>query len=188
MIKSSTTRPHTTQQEHKWGIHVSEAHVGGSRVSTTRYFHCRGGNHDHPNKKYLKYQSCSVISFEWIIVIDLPCPDYQHQIETYYRNCIQSSIVVMRFKITRYCIHHYRNWSWKQIWFWIHKKKPIPGPNGPAMGCLMWGFGENWSRSHQRSHTRVAEPSRYKMGYYRSRHRRCMRESYSLNQSVFNTT
>ena len=30
-----------------------------------------------------------------------------------------------------------------KITVWTHKIHPIPRPNGPAIGCILWGFGKN---------------------------------------------
>ena len=53
---------------------------------------------------------------------------------------IQSSAVIMRSKIIRYCINDCRNWGRISIRCWIHKRHPISRPNGRAMGCLLWIF------------------------------------------------
>ena len=38
--------------------------------------------------------------------------------------------------IVRYYINDYRNWGRISIRCWIHKRHPIPHPNGRAMGCF----------------------------------------------------
>ena len=50
---------------------------------------------------------------------------------------IQSSAVITRFGITRYCIHHYRDRTRISSRGWIYKRHPIPRPNGRAMECLL---------------------------------------------------
>ena len=51
---------------------------------------------------------------------------------------IQSSAVITLYNITWYYMHHCS--SWGRIWIrdWIHKRYPIPPPDGQAMGCLLW--------------------------------------------------
>ena len=53
---------------------------------------------------------------------------------------IQSSAVLTRSNITWHCIHHWSDWAkvWTRVW--AHKIHPIPRPNGPAMGCILWEF------------------------------------------------
>ena len=53
---------------------------------------------------------------------------------------IQSSAVITRSNIVRYCINDYRNRGRISIRCWIHKIQPIPRPNGRIMGCLLWIF------------------------------------------------
>ena len=57
-----------------------------------------------------------------------------------YRTQLQSSAVIMWPNLVRYYINNHRNWS--RIWIrcWIHKRQPIPCPNGQGMGCLLWIF------------------------------------------------
>ena len=57
-----------------------------------------------------------------------------------YTIYVQSSAVITRSNITRYCIHHRRKWGRISIRGWIHKRRPIPRPNGRAVGCLLWIF------------------------------------------------
>ena len=54
---------------------------------------------------------------------------------------LQSNAIVTRSDILRYYINNCRNWGRISIRCWIHKRHPIPRPNGQAMGCLLW---ENW--------------------------------------------
>ena len=54
---------------------------------------------------------------------------------------IQSSAVIMRSNVIRYCIDNYTNWGRISIRCWIHKRHPIPRPNRRAMRCHLW---ENW--------------------------------------------
>ena len=49
---------------------------------------------------------------------------------------IQSSAVITRSSMVRYCMNNCRNWSRMSIRWWTHKRHPIPRPNGRAMGCL----------------------------------------------------
>ena len=53
---------------------------------------------------------------------------------------IQSRTVITRSSIVRYYINNYRNWGRISIRCWIHKRHPIPRPNGQAMGCLLGIF------------------------------------------------
>ena len=48
---------------------------------------------------------------------------------------IQSSVVITRSNIMSCYIHDHRNCGKISIRCWIHKKTPIPGPYGRAMGC-----------------------------------------------------
>ena len=59
---------------------------------------------------------------------------------------LQSSAVITWFEIVRYCINSCRNWSWISIRCWIHKRHPIPCPNGRAMGRFCEYLWENWPR------------------------------------------
>ena len=59
---------------------------------------------------------------------------------------IQSSVVITRSNIVKYYIHNYRTWSRISIRCWIHKRHPIPRPNGRAMGCFCGYLWENWPR------------------------------------------
>ena len=49
---------------------------------------------------------------------------------------IQSSAVIMWSNIVTYYTNNYRNWGRILIRCWIHKRHPIPHPNGRDMGCL----------------------------------------------------
>ena len=63
--------------------------------------------------------------------------------KTPWRSCditIQSSAVITRSVIVRYHLDNYRNWGRISIKCWIHKRHPIPRPNGRAMRCLLWIF------------------------------------------------
>ena len=53
---------------------------------------------------------------------------------------IQSSAVIMWSNIVTYYTNNYRNWGRILIRCWIHKRHPIPHPNGRDMGCLSWIF------------------------------------------------
>ena len=53
---------------------------------------------------------------------------------------VQSSAVIKRSNMVRFCINNCRNWDIISIRCWIHKRHPIPRPNGRAMGCLLWIF------------------------------------------------
>ena len=53
---------------------------------------------------------------------------------------IQSSAVITRSNIVRYCINNCKNCGRISIRCWMHKIHPIPGPNGWAMWCLLWIF------------------------------------------------
>ena len=50
---------------------------------------------------------------------------------------IQSSAIITRSNIRRFCNHHCRNWDRISIRGWNHERHPIPRPNGQAMGCLL---------------------------------------------------
>ena len=47
----------------------------------------------------------------------------------------QSSAVITRSNIAKYYINNYRNWGRVSIRCWVHKRHPIPSPNGRAMRC-----------------------------------------------------
>ena len=49
---------------------------------------------------------------------------------------VQSSAVITRSNIVRYCINDCRNSGRISLRWWIPKKHPILRPNGRAMGCL----------------------------------------------------
>ena len=51
---------------------------------------------------------------------------------------IQSSAIIRRSNIVRHYVNDYRNWGRISIRCWIHKRHPIPHPNGWAMGGLLW--------------------------------------------------
>ena len=53
---------------------------------------------------------------------------------------MQSSAVITRSNIVRFCINNCRNWDIISIRCWIHKRHPILRPNGRVMGCLLWIF------------------------------------------------
>ena len=53
---------------------------------------------------------------------------------------IQSSAVITRSTIVRYCINDCRNSGRISIRCWIHRRHPIPCPIEQAMGCLLWLF------------------------------------------------
>ena len=53
---------------------------------------------------------------------------------------VQLSAIITRSNIVRCYINNYRNWGRISIRCWIHKRHPIPRPNGRAMGCLLWIF------------------------------------------------
>ena len=57
----------------------------------------------------------------------------------------QSSAVIARSSIIRYYINYYSNWGRISIKCWIHKRYPIPRPNGRAMACLLWMFVRKWT-------------------------------------------
>ena len=42
--------------------------------------------------------------------------------------------------IVKHYINNYKNWARILIRCWIHKRHPIPSPNGHAMRCLLWIF------------------------------------------------
>ena len=50
---------------------------------------------------------------------------------------ILSSAVITRSNIVRCCTNNCRNWGRIWIRFWIHKRNPIPRPNGRAIGSLL---------------------------------------------------
>ena len=51
-------------------------------------------------------------------------------------NLLQSSAVITRSNVVRYCINNCRNWSRISSGYWIYQRHHIPHPNGRAMGCL----------------------------------------------------
>ena len=53
---------------------------------------------------------------------------------------IQSSAVITRFNMIRYCINNCRNRDRISIRCCIHKRHPIARPDGRAMGCLLLIF------------------------------------------------
>ena len=55
-------------------------------------------------------------------------------------NCIQSSAVITRSNIVSYCINNCSNSGRISIKCLIHKRHPIPRPNGRVMGCHLWTF------------------------------------------------
>ena len=57
---------------------------------------------------------------------------------------IQFSAVIARFSIIRYYINNYTNWGRISIRCWIHKRHPIPHPNGRVMGCLLGTFARKF--------------------------------------------
>ena len=59
---------------------------------------------------------------------------------------VQSSAIITRSNIVRYCIDNCRNWGRTITRYWIHKRHSIPHPNGRAMGCLLLIFFQNWPR------------------------------------------
>ena len=60
--------------------------------------------------------------------------------KTLYRVVLQSSAVITRSNIVRYYKNDYRSWGKISFRCWIHKRHPIPRPNGRAMVCLLWIF------------------------------------------------
>ena len=50
---------------------------------------------------------------------------------------LQSSAIIMRSNILRYCINNCRNWGRTTIRCWIHKTHPTPHPNRGAMGSSL---------------------------------------------------
>ena len=58
----------------------------------------------------------------------------------------QPSAIIIWSNIVRYCINYSRHSGRRAIRCWIHKRHPIPRPNGWAMGWLLWiFFGKiNW--------------------------------------------
>ena len=50
---------------------------------------------------------------------------------------VQSSAVITRSNIVRYCINNHRNWGRISIRCWIHNRHPIARPGRRAMGCLL---------------------------------------------------
>ena len=53
---------------------------------------------------------------------------------------LQSNAVITRSNIVTYYINNFRNWGWISIRCRIHKRHPIPRPNGQTMGHLLWIF------------------------------------------------
>ena len=57
---------------------------------------------------------------------------------------LQSSAIITRSNVIEYYINDYRNWGRISIRCWIHKRLPIPHPNGVFCGYIyLW---ENWQR------------------------------------------
>ena len=75
-------------------------------------------------------------SLSWPMVGSLLMPQWVKSVTK-----IQSSAVITRSNIVRFYNNDYRNWDRKSIKCSIHKRHPIPRPNGRAMGCLLWIFG-----------------------------------------------
>ena len=90
------------------------------------------------NQWWLDYRLICVARPQWFNFLPVHPPFMQKLPEHAFS--VQSSAVITRFNIVRYYINKYRNWS--RIWIrrWIHKRHPIPRPNGRAMGCLLWIF------------------------------------------------
>ena len=59
---------------------------------------------------------------------------------------VQLSAVITRSNIVRYYINNYRNWGRISIRCWIHKSRPIPRPNGRAMGVSFVNICEKIDR------------------------------------------
>ena len=60
---------------------------------------------------------------------------------------IQWSAVITQYNIRKYCIHHCRNWGRISIRSWIHRRHPIPRPNGWERGIKFSGlFGDRGHR------------------------------------------
>ena len=59
---------------------------------------------------------------------------------------IQSSAVITRSIITRYCIHHWRNRGRISRRDWIHKNTPYLALTGELSGVFCGYFCENWPR------------------------------------------
>ena len=64
---------------------------------------------------------------------------------------IQSSAVITRSNIIRYCMNDCRNFGWISIRCWIHKRRLIHCPNGWAMGWLFWIFFRKLTALYQHS-------------------------------------
>ena len=56
----------------------------------------------------------------------------------------QSSAIIMQYNIVGYNINDYRKWGWISARCWIHRRHPIPGPNGQPMQCHLWIFLRNF--------------------------------------------
>ena len=83
-------------------------------------------NYDSNKNKHDKTKPCSVVwDTAW---------DYYYCIII---SDIQSSAVITRSNIVRYYMNDYRNGGRISIRCWIHKRHPIPRPNGWAIGCLL---------------------------------------------------
>ena len=87
--------------------------------------------------KYKQYQS-------WVC-----CSNYKHEWYTqggmdqcwmYPGNDIESSAIITRCNIVRYCINDCRNSGRISLRCWIHKRHTIPRPGRRAMACLFWIF------------------------------------------------
>ena len=74
---------------------------------------------------------------------------------------IQSSAVITRSNIVRFCINNCRNWDIISIRCWIHKRHPIPRPNGRAMRCLLWIFVIKLTALYRHRTVYVREPSHH---------------------------
>ena len=59
-------------------------------------------------------------------------PNYWNKKDSSW-DVFQSSVVITRSNIARYCIFNYRHCDKISIRCWIHKRNTIPRPNGRAM-------------------------------------------------------
>ena len=57
-------------------------------------------------------------------------------------------------------LHTSLKWRGQNIYQRIYKRHTISGPNGRAIICLLWGFGENWPRYNGITLNLVTEPER----------------------------
>ena len=96
----------------------------------SRDSHCK---HNTARRKYcqsssIRHTKSSHLNVSYLVCSCL-CPIHWSQ--------VQSSAVITRSNIVRYCINNHRNWGRISIRCWIHNRHPIARPGRRAMGCLL---------------------------------------------------